>query len=120
MSDFRGGYKQGETKEIVLEAYRLKLSIEETMHKSGKSYASLYNASKRVGFKLDSERIMKPSGFVKSNLALAEKEGISAKELSRRTGIKLNSIRVCSSVYKIKLKKHSQFIKEQQENGKAI
>lgn len=119
---FRGGYKQGETKKIVLDAYRDKLSIEETMRRSGKSYSAIYGASQRNGFKLDSEDGRLRSGFVKSNVILAEQEGISVFELSRRTGITVNSIRICASYCGIKLKKHKDFLKEQQlkNNGQTI
>ena len=121
-SEFKGGYRQGETKEIVLDAQRLKLSIEETMRRSGKSYSAIYGASKRNGFKLDSEDGRKRSGFVKSNVVIAEKEGISVFELSRRTGITVNSIRICASYCGIRLKKHKDFLKEQQskQNGQTI
>lgn len=119
--DFRGGYKQGETKQIVLEAHALKLSVEETMRRSGKSYSAIYNAAMRNGFKLDSEDGRVRSGVVKSNLALAEKEGLSIIELSKRTGLKIRSLRIASSIYKIKLKKHFVYLKEQEtKNGKAI
>lgn len=120
--EFKGGYKQGETKQIVLDAYQKKLSIEETMRRSGKSYSAIYGASKRNGFKLDSEDGRKRSGFVKSNVMLAEKEGISVFELSKRTGITVNSIRICASYFGIKLKKHKDFLKEQQDkqNGKTV
>lgn len=121
-NEFKGGYTQGETKNIVLEAYKNKLSIEEVMRRSGKSYSAIYGASKRNGFKLNSEDGRKRSGFVKSNVILAEKEGISVFELSRRTGITVNSIRICASYCGIRLKKHKDFLKEQQDkqNGQTI
>jgi hypothetical protein len=120
--EFRGGYKQGETKNIVIEAHRLQLTVEETMRRSGKSYSAIYGASMRNGFKLASEDGRLRSGFVKSSVAQAEKDGISVFELNKRTGIKVNSIRVCSSYYGFKLKKHCDFTKEQQikQNGKTI
>lgn len=117
-TEFRGGYKQGETKNIVLEAHMAGLTVEETMRRSGKSYSAIYGASMRNGFKLDSEDGRLRSGFVKSKVIQAEKDGISVFELSKRTGITVNSIRICASYCGIRLKKHCNFIKEQ--NGKTI
>lgn len=119
---FRGGYKQGETKNIVLDAQRMGLTVEETMRRSGKSYSAIYGASMRNGFKLNSEDGRLRSGFVKANVILAEQDGISVFELSKRTGITVNSIRICASYCGIKLKKHKDFLKEQQlkQNGKTI
>ena len=121
-TEFRGGYKQGETKNVVLEAHRLGLTVEEVMRRSGKSYSAIYGASMRNGFKLDSEDGRLRSGFVKSRVIQAEIDGISVFELSRRTGITVNSIRVCATYCGIRLKKHCDFIKEQQskQNGKTI
>ena len=121
-TDFRGGYKQGETKSIVLEARKMGLTVEETMRRSGKSYYAIYGASMRNGFKLDSEDGRLRSGFVKSRVIQAEIDGISVFELSKRTGITVNSIRVCATYCGIRLKKHCDFIKEQKDkhNGKTI
>lgn len=114
-----GGYTQGETKRIVMVARDLGWTVEETMRRSGKSYASIYRAAKRNGFKLKSENPKEKWGSIKQAVAEAEASGISAIELQRRTGFKINSIRYSMRDYGFKLKHHKDFLREKsQQEGK--
>lgn len=108
----RGGYTQGETKRFVIEAHRLGLTVEEAVRRSGKSYGSIYSASSRNGIKLPSENPKAKWGSVKSAVAKAEEDGLSAIALHKLTGIKLSSIRDCQRDYGFRLKHHKQYIKE--------
>lgn len=110
----RGGYTQGETKRFVIEASRLGLTIEQAVIKSGKSYCSIYSAASRSGIKLPSENPKAKWGSVKTAVAQAEQDGLSAIALNKLTGIKLTSIRDCQRDYGFRLKHHKVYLKEKQ------
>lgn len=101
------GYTQGETKRLVIEAKELGLSIFDVMERSGKSYASVYNACRNAGVKLVQRKKRAEYGSMKSLVFKAEEQRMSAKEVVEKHGVTMKRICGSASQYGVRLRKHN-------------
>ncbi len=102
------GYTQGETKRLVIEAERLGLSIFDVMERSGKSYASIYNACRFAGIKLKQRKKRAEYGSMKALAFLADEQRMSSRDMSEKYGVTVKSISNSANQYGVKLRKHNE------------
>jgi hypothetical protein len=100
----RGGYAQGETKRLIIEAQFFGLTIFDVIKRSGKSYASIYNACYRSGIKLPSKKKRCDYGYMKSIIYNASESGMTESEICSKYGLKKHSVKRSASHYGVCLK----------------
>lgn len=77
------------------------------MERSGKSYASIYNACRFAGIKLKQRKKRAEYGSMKALVFFAEENKMSLKEVSDKYGVAIQRISDYARKYGVKLREHN-------------